>query len=208
MKYFLLIDDHAIVRSGVRNVIENFFMPCLVVEAIGEQTARTELLQRKYDVIIMDIQMPDTDSLELMNYISAHYPLSKTLIFSMSNEKFYAKKFLSGGAMGFISKEAGMPELKEAIEAVLNNKKYISKHLAAQLADESNTLHISNPFEKLSKRELSIAKYLVAGKKMNEISGLLNISSSTAGTFKARLYTKLAVSNLVELIDLFKLHNY
>ena len=206
MKHFLLIDDHAIVRSGVRQVLEAYFQPCEIHEAVNETAARNELFGTAMDIIIMDVNMPETDTVSLMNYIHGTYPGCGTLIFSMSAEKLYAKKFLTAGAMGFISKEAGMEELKKAIQTVMSNRKYISKSFAEQLADESTSRYVNNPFEKLSKRELEIAKLLVHGHSIKKISGILNISPSTAGTFKTRLSEKLNVKNIVELIELTKVY--
>ncbi len=209
MKNFLLIDDHEIVRSGVKNVLQEIFRPCEIYEANNEKSALQELKIRTYDLVIMDVQMPDTDTAGLMEYIKTRYPAARVLMFSMSPENVYAKRFLKAGAMGFISKNAGLAELKKAVELVLNNRKYISENLAEQLAAEIGTQQPSNPFDKLSAREFEIATLLITGKSGSEISDLLSINSSTVGTHKARLFEKLGVNNLPELIEvarIYKLH--
>ncbi len=206
MKNFLLIDDHEIVRSGVKNVLQEIFKPCGIYEANNEKTALLELKSRKYDLIIMDVQMPDTDTAGLMEYIKTRYPDAKVLMFSMSAENVYAKRFLKAGAMGFVSKNAGLDELKKAVEQVLNDRKYISENLADQLAGDIGRLQPSNPFDKLSAREFEIATLLISGRSGSEISDLLSINSSTVGTHKARLFEKLGVGNLPELIEMARIY--
>lgn len=206
MKYFLLIDDHEIVRSGVKNVLQEIFKPCEIYEANNEKSALQELKIRTYDLIIMDVQMPDTDTAGLMEYIKTRYPAAKVLMFSMSPENVYAKRFLKAGAMGFISKNAGLTELKKAVELVLNDRKYISESLAEQLAGEIGSQQPSNPFDKLSAREFEIANLLMTGKSGSEISDILSINSSTVGTHKARMFEKLGVNNLPELIEVARIY--
>jgi len=206
MKNFLLIDDHEIVRSGVKNVLQELFKPCEIFEANDEKTALSQLKARKYDLVIMDVQMPDTDTAGLMEYIKTRYADIKVLMFSMSSENVYAKRFLKAGAMGFVSKNAGLTELKKAVELVLNDRKYISENLAEQLAAEIGSSQPNNPFDKLSAREFEIANLLIAGKSGSEISELLSINSSTVGTHKSRLFEKLGVSNLPELIEVARIY--
>lgn len=206
MKNFLLIDDHEIVRSGVKNVLQELFKPCEIYEANDEKSALNQLKAHKYDLVIMDVQMPGTDTAGLMEYIKTRYADIKVLMFSMSSENVYAKRFLKAGAMGFVSKNAGLTELKKAVELVLNNRKYISENLAEQLAAEIGSEQPNNPFDKLSAREFEIANLLITGKSGSQISELLSINSSTVGTHKARLFEKLGVSNLPELIEVARIY--
>src|SRR5580765_3277061 len=206
MKNFLLIDDHEIVRSGVKNVLLELFKPCDIFEARDEKTALGELKARDYDLVIMDVQMPDTDTAGLMEYIKTRYADTRVLMFSMSSENVYAKRFLKAGAMGFVSKNSGLTELKKAVELVLNDRKYISENLAEQLAAEIGSQQPNNPFDKLSAREFEIANLLMTGKSGSEISELLSINSSTVGTHKARLFEKLGVNNLPELIEVARIY--
>lgn len=202
MKKILLVDDHEIVRSGVRNVLTQLFAPCEVMEAGHETAARQHLQSQTFDLAIMDVQMPDTDSLKLTAEIKQHYPGTKVLIFSMGAEHVYAKRFLQAGAMGFVSKNAGLDELCKAIGLVLNNRRYISQSLAEELAMDINVRESCNPFELLSTREFEIASLLMQGKSVSEIATDLSLGVSTVGTYKARLFEKLNVKNVIELIEL------
>ena len=207
MKRFLLIDDHEVVREGIKNVLLHLYKPCKISEAEDEKTAIKKLKESQYDLIIMDIKIPGTDTTGLFDYVINTYPLAKVLMFSVSIESIYAKRFLKIGAMGFVSKNAGLGELKKAIDLVLNNKRYISEALANQLAAEIGVKEYDNPFQNLSAREFDIASYLIKGNSFLKIADFLNISISTVGTYKSRLFKKLKISNTSELIELAGLYN-
>ncbi len=207
VKNFLLIDDHEIVRSGVKTVLLELFKPCEIFEASNEREALVQLKARKYDLIIMDVQMPDTDSAGLLKNIKIKTPEVKVLVFSMSAENLYAKRFMKLGAMGFVTKNSGLSELIKAINLALNNRKYISEAFAEILAGEVGDEKSNNPFESLSSREFEIVSLIIHGKSLNEISDLLSIHSSTVSTHKSRLFEKLGVKNLPELLELARAFN-
>ena len=206
MNYFLLIDDHEIVRSGVKTVLQELFKPCEVYEAENEGSALQRLSERSYTLVVMDVQLPDTNAGSLLEIVKKNYPGTRVLIFSMSEENIYGKRFLKAGALGFVSKKSGVDELVKAITLALENKKYISKNLSEQLATDYSRDQPDNPFDKLSAREFEIAMLLIQGKTITEISNLLSIETSTAGTYKFRLFEKLNVKNIVELIESAKIN--
>jgi len=183
------------------------FKPCEIFEASNEKEALDQLKARKYDLIIMDVQMPDTDSAGLLKNIKIKTPDAKVLVFSMSAENLYAKRFMKLGAMGFVTKNSGLSELIKAINLALNNRKYISEAFAEILAGEVGDEKSNNPFESLSSREFEIVSLIIHGKSLNEISDLLSIHSSTVSTHKSRLFEKLGVKNLPELLELARAFN-
>lgn len=207
MKKFLLVDDHVVVRSGIRGLISEIFKPCEVFEAGDTDSATQKLKEHHYDLIMMDIQMPNSDTLGLMEYINVKYPDARVLIFSMSSENIYARRFLKAGAKGFLSKDAPLDEIKKAINLILNGRKYISDTLAEMLTDSSYNDGPSNPFEKLSHREFEITSLLLSGQTVSEISRSLNLQVSTIGTHKGRVFEKLGISNLIELKELATSYN-
>jgi len=202
VKKILLVDDHFVVRSGMNGLLSEILKPCEIHEADSGETVTEKLKTNKYDLIMMDIQMPNTDTLGLMEYIHTKYPEARVLIFSMSPENIYAKRFLKAGAKGFISKEAVLDEIKKAINLVMNGRKYISESLAQSLAEESFSDKHENPFDKLSAREFEIFNLLMSGQAVKEMSNSLHLHTSTIGTHKARLFEKLGVSNILELKEL------
>ncbi|MFT3908045.1 MAG: response regulator transcription factor [Ferruginibacter sp.] len=202
MKKILLVDDHSVIRSGIKGILKEVCAPCEVSEAADGDTATEALKKQHFDMIMMDIQIPGTDSLGMMEYIHVKYPAAKVLVFSTSSEKIYAKRFLKAGAKGFLSKQASLDEIKKAINLVLNDRVYISDALSSTLVEESFSITPNNPFEKLSAREFEIATLLLAGNTISTISKSLNLQVSTVGTHKARVFDKLNVSNLLDLKDL------
>lgn len=202
MKKFLIVDDHVIVRSGMKLLLAEIYPQSEIYEASDGEGATEKLKEHQFDLIMMDIQMPKTDTIGLMEYISVKYPTAKVLVFSVSAENTYAKRFLKAGAFGFISKESPLEEIIKAINLVLNNRKYISETLAYKIAEDSIAGRTDNPFNKLSPREFEIVSLLLNGQTVSDISQTLNIQTSTVGTHKARLFEKLNVNNILELKEL------
>jgi two-component system invasion response regulator UvrY len=202
VKKILLVDDHFVVRSGMNGLLSEILKPCEIHEADSGEMVAELLKKNTYDLIMMDIQMPGTDTLGLMEYIHTQYPEAKVLIFSMSPENIYAKRFLKAGAKGFISKEAVLEEIKKAINLVMNGRKYISDTLTQLLVKESFSDSPENPFSKLSSREFEIFNLLISGQTAKEMSNVLHLHTSTIGTHKARLFEKLGVTNILELKEL------
>jgi len=120
---FLIIDDHVVIRTGIKVLLTEKFGALEIHEAFNGKSAREQLQNNVYNLVIMDIQMPDTDALALMEFIKSEYPAAKVLMYSMSAGKIYAKRFIRCGAMGFLSKDAPLEEITRAIDMVLNNKK-------------------------------------------------------------------------------------
>ena len=207
MKRFLLIDDHAIVRSGIKFWLSAEYHNSEIDEAESGKEASQKIDDSDYDLILLDIHMPETNSFELIKSILNTRPDSKVLIFSMNSEGVYAKRFLKAGAMGFVSKDAPIEELKKAVDLILNNKKYFSDAFLGSIVDEKFGNEYNNPFSSLSDREFEITNLLLEGKAVGEISILLNIKNSTTGTYKARIFEKLNIQNVLQLNDLAILYN-
>jgi two-component system invasion response regulator UvrY len=170
MKKFLLVDDHVVIRSGIKILLSEICRPCEVYESFDEQSTVEKLKENSFDLVMMDIQMPRTDPFVLMEYIRINYPATNVLIFSMCAENIYAKRFLNAGAKGFLSKDAPLVEIKKAIKLILDNKKYISETMVESLVTEFYSDNPVNPFSKLSSREFEIQSLLLSGQTMSEIS--------------------------------------
>lgn len=207
MKRFLLIDDHAIVRSGIKFWLSAEYNPSEIDEAENGKEATQKINNNDYDLLLLDIHMPDTNSFDLLKYIMSTKPNSKVLIFSMNSEGMYAKRFLRAGAVGFVSKDAPIEELKKAVDLTLNNKKYYSEKFIDTILNEKAGEENNNPFLKLSGREFEITILLLEGKSVSEISQILNIHNSTTGTYKARIFEKLNIENVFQLNKLAVLYD-
>jgi two-component system, NarL family, invasion response regulator UvrY len=204
----LLVDDHPIIIDGLKLVIKNFIAHCKIDMANDGDTAFEKIKHNNYDLIIMDVSLPNTDSFNTVSNILAIKPGSKILMFSMNPEEMFAKRYLRMGAIGYISKDAPLNEIKNAIESVLQNNRYISPGLKEKLAmDVLDNNNQENQFDKLSPREFEIVQHLVHGDSVSQISKILNLHTSTIGTHKARIFEKLHCHNIVELTTMAKVHN-
>jgi len=205
-KKFLLVDDHSIVRSGVRLIIKEKFFNPEIDEASDGDSAFEMIKKKDYDLLVVDLHMPHTDTMGLIVNIFNVRPSARVLIFTMGSEDVFAKRYLRLGVKGFINKDAEDEEIAKAIETVLNNRKYLSNKLISKLTDDSLSNRPDNPFESLSNRELEISMLLIRGKSVSEITEILNIQNSTVGTHKAHIFEKLKVENVIDLREMAKLY--
>jgi two-component system invasion response regulator UvrY len=205
-KNILLIDDHHVVRRGLIAVLNDFYRNLKFFEAPDDEAALRILKHQDIDLIVLDLQLPGIDTIRLIELILIRYPQIYILIYSMLPEAMYGRRVLKAGASGFLNKEAPFEEVKKAFDIALAGKKYMSPQLVEMLTQSISNRTTSNPFEKLSHREFEIIHFFLKGKSISEISKRLNIKPSTVGTYKSRIFEKLAVSNLFELNHLAALY--
>ncbi|MFL5744780.1 MAG: response regulator [Niastella sp.] len=205
MKRILIADDHTIVRTGLSVLIQSEYLNVQIDECSDGNCAWEKIQSTPYDLFIMDINMPVTDSVNLLKNIFSVQPQLKVLILSMSSEEIYAKKYLQLGALGFVNKESDSTEIRRAITTVMNNRKYFSpklQELITRQAEEGSPA--KSAFENLSARELEVMTHLVEGRNVSEIAVILSVHISTASTHKASILQKLKVKNVIELTTLVK----
>ncbi len=205
MKKFLLADDHHIVRTGLGLIIKDEFLNAEIDECNNGDCVWKRIQRTEYDLVVLDITMPATDSLGLLKNIFTHRPDQKVMIFTMSPVAIYAKKYLGLGVKGFINKEAEPSEVRQGIVAILNNRKYLGPDMKHILTWEDVDKQSITPFDSLTIRELEIMNHLVEGKNVSEIAEILFVHISTISTHKANIMVKLNVSNVVELTKLVQL---
>jgi two-component system invasion response regulator UvrY len=198
---FLVADDHSIVRMGIKLMLEADYAHVSIDEAENGDQIVDKIKSGRYDLLILDFQMPDTDTFSIIDNLLARDSLLKILIYTMATEKIYAAKLLNAGVKGFLSKEAKSAELLKAVQIVLNGGKYANEQIVDNTIGTSTS---TNPFTSLSNKELDILGYLIQGKTTKEISRLLNLQLSTISTHKFRIFRKLNVDNIIELIALTK----
>lgn len=208
MSQILLVDDHSIVRTGLKLLIKDFLSHANIDEANNGDSALKKIKQKNYDLVIMDVNMPDTDSFGTVENILSLKPSTKIMMFSMNAEEVFAKRYLKMGAMGYLRKDVPNSEIEKAINIVLSGKTYVSPEFTQKLLKEMQSKKESeNPFDKLSAREFEIVQHLAHGDSVAEISKKLNVHTSTVGTHKARIFEKLHCHNIIDLTNLAKVHN-
>ena len=207
MVRLLLVDDHFIIRAGLKLIIESFMPHSKIDEAEDGDSSFEKVRNNDYDLLILDVNMPNTDSFTLVSNMLALKPDLKILMFSMNDEEVYAKRYLKMGVMGYLKKDEPEVEIKKAITTILNNKKYVSHGLNQILVEDLFNNNPENPFDILSPREFEIVQHLIRGESIARICQNFNLHSSTVGTHKARIFEKLHCSNIIDLNSLAKAHN-
>lgn len=204
MHTILIADDHTAIRLGMKTMVKKIFPSAQVDDASDAAATIAKLKQEHYDLILLDINMPDSDPVNVMNWIVTFKPAIRILIFSMNPEEVYGKRFLQLGAHGYLSKSASEEEIVRALQQVMNNKKYISVELSDFLTSEIIDGKAGNPFDELSTREFEIAMNLLKGHSLQHICSMLSIQYSTVSTHKQNIFLKLKVNNILQLSELAK----
>lgn len=201
MTSFLIADDHAITRMGVVSYIKDQFSPCTIEEAEDGDEVFSSLKSQAFDILITDMIMPGTDSYRLIDTALLIQPNLKILVLSMNKEELFAASYLKKGAMGFVEKNSISDEIIKAIKTVLDGDIYMSPNMRKSLVS-GHGVPTHNPFSKLSGRELEICQLLCQGKAVTEIASVLSLGISTVGTHKARIFTKLGIDNMIDLVKI------
>ncbi|MEN9909379.1 MAG: hypothetical protein RLZZ540_2528 [Bacteroidota bacterium] len=204
---FLITDDHGIVRQGISMLINELFLnPKIYMSGNFKDTFKI-VNETKIDLLILDINFPDGNSINIIKDIKNIQPEIKILIFTAYNEDVYALRYLNSGASGYLNKGSSEEEMKQALTSMILSGKYITQNVKDRILDSYISKSPINPIEQLSNRELEVARMLIKGHGNLEISDLLNIKKTTVSTFKNRIFEKLEIDNLAALIELFRLYN-
>lgn len=196
----LIADDHSIVRQGLRQILSD--TPDLVVA--GEASNGVEVMQLvrdgAWDVVLMDVSMPDRNGIDALKLIKKEYPRLPVLVLSMHPEEHYAVRALKAGAAGYLTKQSAPELLVSAIRQVAAGKKYVSPSVAEELAnaildDDDDRA----PHERLSDREYQTLVMISSGKTLTQIADELNLSVKTVSVYRARLLEKMKLKNNAEL---------
>lgn len=203
----ILIDDHLITRMGMKVLLKETLNAYKIDEAANGTDALVLVKANAYDICIMDLNMPNTEPFDLMKRFKSLQPKMKILVVSMNNEEVYAVNALKNGAMGFVSKANGYDEIRTAILKVMDNKVFMSENVISILIESETEETVTNPFNKLSDRELEVSKLICEGYSTKMIANKINLQLSTVSTYKAKIYEKLHIKSVVELFELSKVHN-
>ncbi|WP_335966734.1 response regulator transcription factor [Galbibacter sp. PAP.153] len=203
----LLVDDHFVVRQGVFLMLTNYLKTVTIYQAETISEAYNGLNNEFFDLLILDVHFPKGSSLELLHYTKTKAPKTKILILSGLNEEQYAIRYIQAGADGYLNKMSSEKEIHNALNAILENKKYISKVIKEKITESILNKKPLNKLEILSNREMEVARLLSGGEGNLEIANRLNLSTTTVSTYKYRIFEKLKVTNVISLVSLFKIYD-
>ena len=195
----VIVDDHAIVRRGVRQIVAEHPGIEVVAEAgdYGELTAY--LRDAECDVVLLDIALPGKNGIEILKSLRERHPKIRVLMFSTYPEDQYAVRALKAGASGYVNKSSAPEKLAEAIQQVALGRRYITPEVAESLAASLSEPESRKPHELLSDREFQTLRLIASGRKLSEIADELAISPKTVSVYRARVLEKLKLRTNTEL---------
>jgi two-component system invasion response regulator UvrY len=195
----LLVDDHAVVRTGFRLLLQSQPEMSVIAEAESGEAACQRYLELQPDIVVMDLAMPGMGGLEALRRIRAHHPQARVLTLSAQDDPMHARRALREGALGFLSKRSAPEALIDAVTTVAAGQRYIDPSLAQKLALDEIDGAGKSVIERLSEREFEVFIRLARGESVQRIAEDLKLSPSTVGTHLYNIKQKLRVSNQSEL---------
>lgn len=201
---FLLADDHSLIRQAITFLIEDLELNSEITYAINLSQVIEKIESSPIDIAIIDAHFPDGNSLSIIPEIKKIKPNIKILILTGIDEKANALKFINAGANGFLSKMSDEEVIESAISKMISDGEYLSSTTQALLLESLRNPSFSNPLQQLTERELEIAKLYAKGLGNLEIANKLDIKQNTVSTLKKRIFDKLNIDNIVELIEIIK----
>ena len=196
----MLADDHSVVRSGLRRLLEQHDNINVIAEAESGEQAYQQFGEWLPDVLIMDISMPGIVGLDALRRILLRYHDAKIIIFSMHENVMFAVQALTAGAISYVAKSSDAHELVRAVTSAAEGISYLTPALSEKI--NAQTITNENPIQKLTSREFEIFRLLAEGKTVDDIATLLNIGQKTVANYQTILKQKLKITRPVELVRL------
>lgn len=195
----LLVEDHPIFRIGVRQLLQNRWPDAAIGEAGTLAEALSAVRETCYDVALVDLNLPDSEGLEVVAQLHRAAPGVRLLVLSLNAEAAYAQRALQMGAAGYLAKDRAADELVAAIERIAGGGRYITATLAEQLADLLTGQRTTAAHAELSPQEYRVMIQLAEGHRIADIAGAMHLSPKTVSTYRTRILEKLALTSNAEL---------
>ncbi len=201
MRNILLIDDHAVVRKGLKAILEEEFDDITVDEADRGHEGINLLRKSQPDAVVLDINLPDMNGLEVLKRIRMDWPGLPVLILSIYGEDQYGVRMIRSGASGYLAKSSAPEHLVIALKKVISGQKYISSKLGERLAYNLDKSSKDLTVESLSDREYQVFRMLAAGKTVTEIGKELHLSVKTVSTHRSHILTKMDMHTNADMVS-------
>lgn len=196
----LIADDHALIRKGLKQLLDDTDDMRVIGEAENGMQAIRMVEETVYDVVLLDISMPDKHGVEVLKQLKINQPQLPVLMLSMHPEEQYALRSMKAGAAGYLNKQSAPLQLVTAIRQVASGKKYISTELAEQLANGLSQGYQELLHQTLSNREYQTLCLMATGKKLSEMADIMSLSPKTVSVYRSRLLEKMKLKNNAEAI--------
>lgn len=194
----LLVDDHEVVRKGIRAILEDRCSPIEIAEA-GTGEAALQKLEEVFDAVILDLSMPGRSGIDLLAEIKHRHAKLPVLILSLHGEEQFAVRALRAGAAGYLTKAAAPDQLVTAFEKIVRGGRYVSETLAERLAATAGGDGTAAPHDRLSNREFEVMRGIASGESVGEIATRMHLSVKTVSTYRTRLLEKMGMETNSEL---------
>lgn len=195
----LIVDDHAVVRQGIKQILTEMNEPVTIGEAGNGVDAIRLLRDDNWDMVLLDIGLPGKNGIEVLKQIKSEWKKLPVLMLSMYSEDQYALRAIRAGASGYMTKESAPDALLSAISKVKNGGRYISAEVAEKLVFEIDEASNQLPHQSLSDREYEVLRLIASGKTVSEIAEMLSLSVKTISTYRSRILEKMRMKHNAEL---------
>ena len=202
----LIVDDHPIVRAGLRRIAEDDRGISVTGEAASGDDALSALTRTVADVILLDVSMPGSPFTDTLRRLREQHPTVRILVLSAHPEDQWAVRALRGGASGYLTKDLSPEQLLDAIRRVHRGGRYVSPALAERLAAQLGQDFVGAPHEQLSDREFDVLRGLGTGRTVKEVAALLGLSPKTVSTYRTRLMEKMRFTTTADLVQYTAAH--
>lgn len=197
----LCIDDHAIFRQGVKQILQQYDRQVKIGEAATARAAMELARESRWDVVLLDLSLPDRSGLQLLGELKREQPDLPVVVLTMHGDDEYAVRAVRGGASAYVTKESAPEELITALRKVMGGGRYMTPALAEKVAFAyASPGGPEKPHQTLSERELEILRLIGAGKSLKEIAAMLELSVKSVGTYRSRVLEKMSMSTNADLI--------
>ncbi len=200
MTRILLVDDHPIVRHGIRQVLSGAFHPALVGEAASAEEGLSEVRTTEWDVMVLDLTLPGASGLELLKDLRRERPALPVLVLSMHPPDQFARRAMNAGASGYLTKDSAPTELVRAVGEVIAGRRYLNPSVVEDLVMRRESEPALRPHELLSDREYQVLRMIASGLTVSQVALRLSLSVKTVSTYRARVLDKMGMKTTAELM--------
>jgi two-component system, NarL family, invasion response regulator UvrY len=200
MTRILLVDDHPVVRKGIKQVLAGAFDPAEVGEASNAEEGMTEIKSTDWDVLVLDLSLPGASGLDLLKDLRRERPTLPVLVLTMHSPDQFARRAMNAGASGYLTKDSHPGELVKAVGEVIAGRRYLNPAIGEELAGNLRPESQQRPHEVLSDREYQVLRMIASGLTVSQVATRLSLSVKTVSTYRARVLEKMGMKTTAELM--------
>ncbi|MCM3878723.1 MAG: response regulator transcription factor [Vicinamibacterales bacterium] len=207
MTRILLVDDHPLVRQGIKQVLTSAFQSALVGEAANAEEGMTEIRSTDWDVMVLDLTLPGASGLDLLKDLRRERPTLPVLVLSMHPPDQFARRAMNAGASGYLTKDSPTTELVKAVGEVIAGRRYLNPAVVEELVANTQPERGQRPHEALSDREYQVLRMIASGLTVSQVALRLSLSVKTVSTYRSRVLEKMGMKTTAELMHYGIQHN-